>query len=199
MIRPTVAGFLAGKRIPHAVIGAVALAVHGAPRYSADVDVLVLDPAVLDLSFWAGHSAQPRSIRRGDGDDPLQGLVLFAESAAELPTDVIVGRGYAARCALDTATENPDLGCPVVSPLGLALLKLEAGGIGDLQDLVALQSVQQQLTGWDLPAAAGPHLPRLSTHAQEAWGKLATLLSMRTGGGRGPAPASRRSPSPAED
>lgn len=70
MIRPTVAGFLAGKRIPHAVIGAVALAVHGAPRYSADVDVLVLDPAVLDLSFWAGHSAQPRSIRRGDGDDP---------------------------------------------------------------------------------------------------------------------------------
>lgn len=199
MIRPSVAGFLAGKRIPHAVIGAVALAVHGAPRYSAGVDVLVLDPVVLSTAFWAGHGTQPRSIRSGGDDDPLVGLVLFAESAAELPTDVVVGRGYAARFALDTAAANHDLGCPVVSPLGLALLKLEAGGIGDLQDLVALQAAQQQLTGWDLPAAAGPHLPRLSTHAQEAWGKLATLLSMQAEGGRGPAPAPLRSPSPAEE
>jgi hypothetical protein len=181
VIKLGIEGFLREKGVSHAIIGAVALAVHGAPRYSSDVDVLVLDSAVLSAHFWASHGSQPLSIARGDPDDPLAGLVVFPGPTHGLSIDVVVGKGYAARMALETATMSQDLDCPVVSPLGLALLKLEAGGIGDLQDLVALDAAQQQLTGWELVSAVEPHLSKLSKHAKAAWGKLSLLLSMQAG------------------
>lgn len=46
MIDPRILHHLRDGGIPHAIIGAVALAVHGAPRYSDDVDLLVLDTRI---------------------------------------------------------------------------------------------------------------------------------------------------------
>ena len=64
-----VAGLLSGRGIDLAVIGAAALAAHGVSRATADLDLLVVDLAVLDAAVWldlraAGDDVE---IRRGDG------------------------------------------------------------------------------------------------------------------------------------
>lgn len=166
--------------IQHAVIGAVALAVHGAPRYSADIDLMVLDKEVLNPNFWAGSALRPCEIRRGDWDDPIAGLVKFPTSPGDTPTELVIGKGYAASLALNTAEENHDLECPVVSPLGLALLKLEAGGTKDIHDLLALDEAQRVLTRWDLTNAVEPHLFSLSRDAMKAWERFQTISPSRS-------------------
>lgn len=166
--------------IPYAVIGAVALAVHGAPRYSADIDLMVADTKVLDRKFWSNAPIFPTELRRGDWDDPLAGLLVFPITPGAMPVEVVVGKGYAVRFALETAHENAQLGCPVVTPLGLALLKLEAGGTRDIHDLLALDEAQQALTGWSLTHAVEPHIDKLSQDAQSAWVRLKAFLSAET-------------------
>ena len=179
MIDPRITDHLKESGVSHAVIGAVSLAVHGAPRYSDDLDILVTDTSVLDRYFWIGADITPTEIRRGDWDDPLAGVVDFPIEPGEIPVQLVVGKGYAPRVALETAEENPMLQCPVVSPLGLALLKLEAGGIRDLQDLVALDEAQRILTGWRMLQAVEPHITNLSRNAQDAWNRLQVLSSPR--------------------
>lgn len=174
MIDPRVPTHLASRGVSHAVIGALALAAHGAPRYSADADLMVLDPVVLRPDFWAGAGLQPSELRTGDEGDPLAGLATFPGPP---PLDLIVGKGYAARQALDGAIRVAGLPCPVVDPLGLALLKLEAGGPKDIQDLVLLMDAQIALNGWDLMAAVEPHLASLTPHAKRSWEKLKRLLA----------------------
>lgn len=161
---------------PHALIGAVALAVHGAPRYSADLDLMTLETDVLREVFWEEAEVQPLELRRGDWDDPIAGLVVFPTPEGEIPVELVVGRGYAAKFAIETAVMNPQVGCPVVTPLGLALLKLEAGGTRDLNDIMALQEAQKTLTGWDLVAAVSPHIPKLSRDARASWDQVQRLL-----------------------
>jgi hypothetical protein len=162
--------------IPFAVIGAVALAVHGAPRYSSDIDLMVADTKVLDRAFWSKAPMVPVDLRRGDRDDPLAGLVIFQVDPGAIPVEVVVGKGYAVHLALASAEENPQLGCPVVTPLGLALLKLEAGGTRDIHDLLALDEAQRSLTGWNLTQDVAPHVPSLSPHGQGAWHRLQGFL-----------------------
>lgn len=159
------------------MIGGVSLAVHGAPRYSDGLDILVTDTRVLGRTFWVGADITPTDIRRGDTEDPLAGVIDFPPEPGKIPVQIIVGKGYAPIVALETAEANPALPCAVASPLGLALLKLEAGGIRDLQDLVALEEAQRILTGWRLLQALDPHITRLSNNAQEAWKRLHRLLS----------------------
>jgi hypothetical protein len=48
---------LAAEGIPAAVIGALALAAHGIVRASADLDLLVLNRAVLARGFWETREA----------------------------------------------------------------------------------------------------------------------------------------------
>src|SRR5262245_19328566 len=81
---------LQNRGVRFCLIGASALASHGWARYTADVDLLTMDDAVLSPRFWSGFG-EPE-IRRGDQDDPLAGLVRFA---GEFAHDVIVGRGRA--------------------------------------------------------------------------------------------------------
>jgi hypothetical protein len=177
VIDPRITDHLKDSGVSHAVIGAVSLAVHGAPRYSDDLDILVTDTSVLDPSFWVGADITPTQIRRGNWDDPLAGLVDFPTPPGEIPVQLVVGKGYAPRVALETAEANAMLQCPVVSPLGLALLKLEAGGIRDLQDLVALDEAQRILTGWPMLQALEPHITKLSRNAQSAWNRLLGMIS----------------------
>lgn len=174
MIDPRVPAHLVSRGVRHAIIGALALAAHGAPRYSADADLMVMDPAVLRPDFWIGAGLQPGELRTGDEGDPLAGLATFPGTP---PLDLIVGKGYAARQALDGAIRVTGLPCPVVDPLGLALLKLEAGGPKDIQDLVLLRDAQAALTGWNLMAAVEPHVVKLTPHAARSWEKLKGLLA----------------------
>jgi hypothetical protein len=174
VIDAKVLAHLEGKGISCAVIGALALAAHGAPRYSADVDLMVMDPSILSPSFWEGHGLGNVDIRSGESDDPLGGVVRFEGT---LPLDVIVGKSRAARFALDNAMHHPQLPCKVVTPLGLALLKLEAGGMSDLQDLAMLREAQHRLTGWNLHQAVESQLPLLKQDAQNNWKKFLRRFS----------------------
>jgi len=140
------------RGIPFALIGAVALARHGATRYSTDVDLLTLRKEVLVPEFWTGLADAPE-LRKGDFEDPLEGV---ARWGGPRPVDLIVGRGAAMAFAVQTAVADRQLGIPVATPLGLLLLKLEAGSAQDRYDILSLVSAQRALNGaaWlaELPA-----------------------------------------------
>jgi hypothetical protein len=100
--------------IPHAVIGAAALAARGVARSTYDIDLLTTDSRVLSPDVWAPlqSSEVVVDIRRGDADDPLAGVV--------------------------GVTERPARGVALVLARDLVLLKLYAGGTQDLWDVRAL-------------------------------------------------------------
>jgi hypothetical protein len=135
---PELSAMLDRERIPHAVIGAVALAVHGVVRASDDVDVLVTDRRCLDPDLWASCERQGDvvEIRPGDADDPLAGVVRLS-TATQTRIDVVVGRSAWQADAIARARVVPLLGghVPVATAADLVLLKLYAGGPQDAWDI----------------------------------------------------------------
>lgn len=123
--------------IPHAVIGALALSVHGVVRASDDIDILVTDARALDASTWGAMGpATTVEVRRGDAQDPLAGLVrLTPQHGTRI--DVVVGHGGWQTGVLDRSLRTPILGAsvPVVVPTDFVLLKLYAGGPQDAWDV----------------------------------------------------------------
>jgi hypothetical protein len=162
---PQVLGRLEERRISFCLIGAAALSANGFARYTADVDLLTLDTRVLVMSFWEGLVRTPE-VRKGGEDDPLQGVVRWS---GDLPLDLIVGRGHAARLAVDTAVVLPTFPALVATPLALTLLKLEAGSPQDRADILSLASVQRELNGAAWLAEVPLHLDQLSQAAREVW------------------------------
>jgi hypothetical protein len=150
--------------VAHATIGAAALAAAGVVRSSLDLDLLTLDERVLDRRFWTAlaDSDVAIDVRRGDGDDPLVGVVR-ATAEGERPVDVIVGRHEWQRRAIERARGLPS-GERVVLPRDLVLLKLHAGGDQDLWDIrqllaapdrhALIAEVEEDLAGLPAPAAA---------------------------------------------
>ena len=124
--------------IPHAVIGAVALAVHGVLRASDDIDVLVTDRRCLDAPTWDGLAAAGVTVdaHRGDAADPLAGVVrLTPPSGTRI--DIVVGRSRWQADILARAQRVALMGAPlpVALPVDLVLLKLYAGGPQDARDV----------------------------------------------------------------
>lgn len=77
--------------IPCALIGASALAVHGTPRSTYDIDVMTTSPGVLEQSSWrplAGHGVSV-DVRVGDAADPLRGVVRL-QRAGDRDVDVVL-------------------------------------------------------------------------------------------------------------
>ena len=138
-----VSALLVDAGIPHALIGAAALAAAGVARSTFDVDLLVLDGSVLRATAWAPLHDEGASIeiRSGDDDDPLRGVVRI-EAAAERPVDVIVGRHQWQARVLERAL-RPDTGPPVAAPRDIVLLKLYAGGSQDLWDVRELLQAER--------------------------------------------------------
>lgn len=132
---------LRDHEIPHALIGATALAIHGVSRATADVDLLVDDPRVLDRDLWTSlhdHGASAR-ILRGDPDDPLLGAVRIT-SPDERSIDIVIVAGSWVRTVLGEANTFAFAATdvPVASASSLILLKLYAGGPKDAWDISAL-------------------------------------------------------------
>ncbi|MFT5129335.1 MAG: hypothetical protein ACI8W8_002957 [Rhodothermales bacterium] len=117
---------LEAAQIPFCLIGA-RLGRTWLARYSADIDVLCTDLAVLNPELRTGFAIE---IRLGDAGDPLLGVI---RHHAEPGQDILVMRNYAARFAMDTAVPCESLGYPVATALALTMLKLEAGSPQDLQ------------------------------------------------------------------
>jgi hypothetical protein len=152
---------LALKDVDFCLIGAAALAVHGVARFSVDIDLLTMDSGVADSAFWT----LPADVRRGDFDDPFEAVIRV--SAAQTPYDVLVGRGKVMRHAVQTAVFNARFGCKVATDEALLLLKLEAGGPIDIQDIHSLIEVDRLVAKGDLVARA--QLSLLSARGHGVW------------------------------
>lgn len=126
---------LVQRQVPHALIGAAALAVRGIARSTFDIDLLTTDGRVLDADWWeplAGGDVVV-DIRRGDADDPLAGVVRI-DTPADRPVDIVVGR-YAWQARAVSRAEPAPPGPPIVTAADLILLKLYAGGTQDVWDV----------------------------------------------------------------
>jgi hypothetical protein len=168
-----VAGVLDAAGIPHALVGAGALAVHGVARSTFDLDLFTTALAVLDDVTWRSlaDAGEVRvTVRRGDAEDPLAGVVRI-EAEGERDVDVVVGRtGWqseiAAR-ALRVAVAGTEL--PVARAADLVLLKLYAGGAQDAWD------IEQLLAGPDRAALVQEvesRLDRLPPSAARLWVRI---------------------------
>lgn len=132
---------LAARGIPHAMIGAGALAVHGVSRSTFDVDLFTVDRTALHPGTWAALGARGVAVdvRAGDDADPLAGVVRLAASD-QRTVDVVVGRhawqAEIARRAIRASIAGASV--PVAVPADLILLKLYAGGPQDAWDVQQL-------------------------------------------------------------
>ncbi len=172
MIDLHIISHLERQSVGHCLIGGLALAAWGVARYTADADLLTLDPRVLDPSLWSDWVPAGPRITTGDSEDPLGGVVRFAGPPRQ---DLILGRGAAARIALETAERSEAFPCPVASPCGLILLKLEAGSPQDAADILALLGNAQSLGRPDLRAVVLSQVSLLTGEARAFWTKVSTL------------------------
>jgi hypothetical protein len=158
--------------VPHALIGAAALALRGVSRSTADVDLLCVDAATLRRDVWADFDSRGLLVRilQGDSDDPLAGSVRLGEGSEIV--DLVVGR-YAWQQEIIEAAEPLSLGelsMPVARPAGLVLLKLYAGGPKDAWDIRALLEVSEDAAA--ILAEVEGMVPRLPPDAQRLWSRL---------------------------
>jgi len=164
-----VAAVLRHTRIPHALIGAAAMAAHGVARSTVDQDLLVLDPRCLEPALWADLRASGVriEIRRGDAEDPLAGVVRF-EAEGELPVDLVVGKSSWQIPILE-GTEQRAGEIPVVTAAHLILLKLYAGGPQDAWDIQQLLATAERPR---LVAEVERELGRLPAEPRALWQRI---------------------------
>lgn len=163
---------LGRARVPHALIGAAALAVRGVSRSTADVDLLCVDTSVLQRETWADFEARGLLLRllKGDSDDPLAGSVRLGEGSEII--DVVVGRDAWQREIIETAEvlSLGELSMPVARAAGLVLLKLHAGGPKDAWDIRALLEVADDAE--TIRDEVERMVPRLPADAGRLWSRL---------------------------
>lgn len=160
------------ERVPHALIGAAAMAVRGVSRSTADVDLLSVDAGILRREVWAAFEVRGalRRVLKGDSDDPLAGSVRLGEGNEIV--DVVVGRDAWQREIIEAAEPLSlgDLLVPVARPAGLVLLKLYAGGPKDAWDIHALLEVSDDAVA--VQAEVERIVPRLPVDARRLWARL---------------------------
>jgi hypothetical protein len=165
-----VSALLGRRGIEHAVIGAAALAVHGVPRATADLDILVVGTDCLDDSTWEelrGSGIQVET-RWGDATDPLAGVVRVT-AEGESAIDVIVGRYEWQRDLLRRSrlAQMGDASVSVVEAADLVLLKLFAGGPQDAWDVDQLLDVDDAIA-----QRVEARLPDLPPECGALWARI---------------------------
>lgn len=143
-----VSSLLAERGAPCAVIGAVALAIHGHPRATEDLDLATLLPTTRELDAVAaalrarGYDVQ---VSLPDADDPLGGVLTIVAPDAD-PVQVVNyfnpwnGWSLVGKEAIETATPEVLPGLAVVDVAHLVALKLYAGGRKSALDVLELLS-----------------------------------------------------------
>ena len=163
---------LESRRIPHALIGAAALAARGISRATLDIDVLVRTRRCLEPDTWSELAAAAVSIdiRRGDADDPLAGVVRL-EATNDRVVDIVVGR---ARWQADLIARAEPLSIgeveiPVATAADLVLLKLYAGGPQDRWDVEQLLATEKREA---IVASVEQELRALPGRARRLWREI---------------------------
>ena len=164
-----VTAVLSEQRIDHALIGAVAMAVHGVSRSTLDQDLLVYDRRALQADTWRSlHVTATVDIRPGDSDDPLAGVVRVSHETDRV-VDVVVGRDKWQQEIVARAMVIGDQPIPVVQKSDLILLKLYAGGSQDRWDIEQLLATGP--SGATL-AAVDAHVDALPARSRDIWSTL---------------------------
>jgi len=167
-----VVAFLQRERVPHALIGAAALNAHGVNRASIDIDLLSVERELLHAETWADFQDPTLrlEIYRGDVDDDLAGTVRL--NKGDEIVDLVIGRHHweAELIELATAVVIGDVPVPLVSAVGLVLLKLHAGSARDTWDIQALFEVTPDSAA--LKAEVERWLPRLPNRARSLWARV---------------------------
>lgn len=133
-----VAAEAADLGIATAVIGAMALAVHGYVRATEDVDLGVctlFSPTLQGLRNRLRDLGLNVTLRSPDDDDPLDGVLVVQDGDALV--EVVNLRGRLGRAAVDNA-EDLGEGLRCVRAADLVALKLYAGGRQSHHDVHAL-------------------------------------------------------------
>jgi hypothetical protein len=172
MLDTRLTSLLDHKDIHYCLIGGLAMAAWGVARYTADADLLTLDPRILNTAFWSEWEGGAPRITKGDFEDPLGGVVRFPGPPRQ---DLILGRGAAARLACETCEQSEAFPCRVASPLGLILLKLEATSPQDAADILALLANAEALGRPSLKAQIEALVSQLTQDAQVFWKKISQL------------------------
>lgn len=166
------------EQIPYALIGAMALASHGAPRNTHDADLLVTTDAVLDEAIWSSAVRGVRvDVRRGEPDDPLRGLVRLGTPRSRCPVDVVVPRGDWHQGVVERARTSGRIGVvdgvslPLVTLPDLVLLKADAAGTIYLLDLQLIFETWPERRE-ELVAYVQAHLSKLDPYSAARWARL---------------------------
>jgi hypothetical protein len=137
---------LAARGIEPLVIGAAALAVHGYPRFTEDLDFgVAIPPAQLrDLAAALSDPEREVSLVESDPSDPLGGVITITQENS-LKVQVVnfdnsPAGGFPAlvRGAQERASAVPDVPGKVTSIEDLVLFKLYAGGPKSELDILEL-------------------------------------------------------------
>ncbi|MBK8170585.1 MAG: hypothetical protein IPK60_09600 [Sandaracinaceae bacterium] len=162
--------------MPCALIGAVALAVRGVPRATADADLLVRNREVLEPNFWEPlrQVAPEQAIAIGDGDDPFDGVVRLANGTDEA-VDIVVPRSGWIDAVLARATVESvgEIAMPVVISSDLVLLKVFAGGHRDQADIYQLLEGDEKE---QLVASVDDRICELDEPSQALWSRIKASL-----------------------
>ncbi len=130
---------LAKAEVPHCVIGATALAVHGLPRMTRDLDVAVM----IDDSAAAIGALRRAGLRAatptGSADDP-EPMVVFVDPKTQVEVDLLVAAGDPEATAIDQALPAAVFGlrAPVATLECLLLLYLYSNQPKHLGDFAAI-------------------------------------------------------------
>lgn len=155
------------RGIPYTLMGGLAVAAWGAPRATEDIDLLAEASPSPELDAALRAAGFGVEWRRGGPDDPIP-LLLRLRSASGPEIDVICATRTWEREMLNRSIRvriPGGLETPVIAVEDLIVLKLMAGGPGDLADVV------------DLLERAGP-FPELDQRAAER-GVLELLRQVR--------------------
>lgn len=167
----SVAAVFRARSVPYALMGGLAVAAWGAPRATEDIDLLADVTPSPELDSALRASGFEVEWRRGAADDPIPLLLrLCGRSGPEI--DVLCATRAWEREMLARAVRlrlAQGLEIPVIAVEDLIVLKLLAGGPGDLADVA------------DLLRRAGP-LPELDKRAT-ARGVVGLLRQVRASTG----------------
>jgi predicted nucleotidyltransferase len=168
-----VAKLLESLGIAYCLIGGYAVAVHGVPRHTADLDLLVeLSDDELARLFEELERRRIRyQYRRSSLNDPVGDMLSL--DLVELPVQLIRAKWKHESSAIARAIEIAYHGAPirVAAAEDLIVLKLRAGGPLDLYDVENILASKGAGLDYDL----------LENLAREhrVWRKLAPLLRRR--------------------
>jgi len=176
MLLQRVLAVLHAADVRYALVGAVAVASHGIPRSTYDLDLFTTDKQVFREELWSElrRDGVPVEIRRGDFDDPLGGVVRIGTKPEQI--DVVVGKYKWEKAVIERAqpVEVRGTTMPLPSKSDLILLKIAAGGPLDYIDAYNLLKLGPQD---ELIAEITTKIAELPQDAQKLWQRLLSEIT----------------------